>query len=347
MSREWKLWKHPENGNWYAVRTEHNGKRYVTKRRSLGTDEASKARARLAELEAPANGQAETIAQLIDHWIAGKDAAAKYRKKLQWETAALRDFFGALHPSEVTPDLAKQFASSRDVNKATVDKEIRLLRAILSHGRKYKLTDADPYLPAPGGNPGRLEWLTRDDARRLLAEAESNPHLHLFIRLALFSGQRHSAILRLKWSDVDFASNTISFTPASETSNKRAAKQHMDADIKRDLLRAREFATTDHVIEYRGKPVSTVRQGFENARDRAGLRPSITRHVLKHTAVSWRVQAGVSFRKLAAFFNTSEKILESVYGHLHPEHLSECGGFLNGLDDSFDDSTRKVVHLSP
>src|SRR4030067_258275 len=49
------------------------------------------------------------------------------------------------------------------------------------------------------------------------------------------------------------------------------------------LTEARAGALTEWVIEYDGRPVKSVRTGFERAATRAGL-PECTPHVLRHSA---------------------------------------------------------------
>jgi hypothetical protein len=46
--------------------------------------------------------------------------------------------------------------------------------------------------------------------------------------------------------------------------------------------------------------------------------------VLKHTAITWMVQEGVSFERIAKFTDTSKEMIERVYGHFSPSFVREA-----------------------
>ena len=52
---------------------------------------------------------------------------------------------------------------------------------------------------------------------------------------------------------------------------------------------------------------------------------NVTPHILRHTAVTWAMQAGADPYAAANFFGMSLDILQRVYGHHHPEHQRAVG----------------------
>jgi integrase len=66
-------------------------------------------------------------------------------------------------------------------------------------------------------------------------------------------------------------------------------------------------------------PVDKQRKSWNRARIAAGLGPEITPHILRHTAVSWAMQGGVSIWDAANYFGMSVQMVENVYGHHHPD----------------------------
>ena len=92
------------------------------------------------------------------------------------------------------------------------------------------------------------------------------------------------------------------------------------ADLETELLRGAQTATTLFVIEYRGRNVLSIKQGFRAAARRAKL-PAITPHTLRHTAATWMVQRGILFEMVAKFLGNSKEMVERVYGHHSPEWL--------------------------
>ena len=74
------------------------------------------------------------------------------------------------------------------------------------------------------------------------------------------------------------------------------------------------------MIHFRGKPVLKQRKPWDRARIAAGLGAEVVPHILRHTAITWAMQAGVDLWEASGFFGVSVEVLERVYGHHHPDH---------------------------
>ncbi len=91
------------------------------------------------------------------------------------------------------------------------------------------------------------------------------------------------------------------------------------------LVAAREGAMTDHVIEWAGQPVKSIKRGFREAVKRAGLGADVTPHVLRHTAASWMAEAGVPMSEIAAVLgHRDSRTTERVYARYSPEYLQRA-----------------------
>jgi integrase len=98
---------------------------------------------------------------------------------------------------------------------------------------------------------------------------------------------------------VNLENRVIDFrTPEEIVTRKRKVPVRMGQRLYEALRAAKNRATTDHVIEYGGESVAAIKTGFRAACQRAGL-ARVTPHALRHTAVSWMIQAGVSTRDAA------------------------------------------------
>ena len=161
------------------------------------------------------------------------------------------------------------------------------------------------------------------------------PHLHLFIWLAYRTGGRAGAILDLTWGRVDFARGQIrlaadrqSVGQATRSTKGRATVPMLD-DLAAVLFEAKKAALTDHVIEYGGKPVRSVKRAFKAAVDRAGLPPSTSPHVLRHTAAVHMAESGVPMAEIARFLgHTTEAVTFKVYAVHSPDYLRKAAGAL-------------------
>jgi integrase len=56
----------------------------------------------------------------------------------------------------------------------------------------------------------------------------------------------------------------------------------------------------------------------------AGLTGRVTPHTFRHTAATWLMQNGVSMWRAAGFLGMSVETLDRVYGHHHPDYLSDA-----------------------
>lgn len=78
-----------------------------------------------------------------------------------------------------------------------------------------------------------------------------------------------------------------------------------------------------HVVMEEGRAVASIRTAFRGAVARAGLE-GVTPHTLKHTAVTWAFQRGMTREDAADYFDTTVATLEAVYRAHSPHHQSRA-----------------------
>ena len=81
---------------------------------------------------------------------------------------------------------------------------------------------------------------------------------------------------------------------------------------------------TDRFVEWNGAPVASVKTALKTAVRLAGLTGRVTPHTFRHTAATWLMQNGVSMWRAAGFLGMSVETLDRVYGHHHPDYLSDA-----------------------
>ena len=153
----------------------------------------------------------------------------------------------------------------------------------------------------------------------LLDKAKS-PHIRMFIQLAVSTAARSGAILDLTWPQIDFEKRLIDF--GRGFGNKRRAIVPMNDDLYEELKKAKELAQTEHVIEFNGKRIKSVKGAFWLLCNDCGIKASP--HVLRHTAATWLVMDGVPLREVARLLGNSEAMVEQVYGKHSPDYLQRA-----------------------
>jgi integrase len=297
------------------------------KRIATGTADRGRAEAVAGELWRRINRPAqERVSDLWKVYRSDRIANGGPKSRIDSLWKALEPAFGYKLGKAITKADCRDYAAKRKregKSPSTIKTELEALRACL----RWHYGKEAPIITAPAPSKPRERYLTREEADRLLASIET-PHVKLFVTLALSTGARMGAILDLTWDRVDFAHGTIDFMPAGrDKTNKRRTVVPMNKRAREALEEARKGALTDHVIEYGGKPVASVKRAIAAAARRSGV--PCSPHVFRHTAGVWMAQADVPMQKIAQFLgHTSTRVTESVYARYSPRFMADAAAAL-------------------
>jgi integrase len=242
--------------------------------------------------------------------------------------------FGRMNPIEIMPSDAREYARlrmtgqhGRQVQGPTVRRELGVLVAALNHAadeRRLRRGDLPP-IPLPESNPPRERWLTEAEVTRLIEAASTEDstwrmsRVQRFVMLAFYTAGRRTALLELKWHQVDFDASTVHLHPGGRRTKKRRASVPMHPKLRVALERAFVERQTEHVLDHPG----SIRQSFETAVQRAGLQ-DVTPHVLRHTAATHMLRRGVPLWQVAGILGDTEATVRRVYGKHVPDALREA-----------------------
>lgn len=251
-----------------------------------------------------------------------------------YHAVPLVKFFGQNTLAQINGQRCREYieARGREVSLSTVRRELGTFQAAINLWHVESPLDAVPTVQKPEEGERRDRVLTRSEAARLLAAARrlKRPDIARFILIALYTGTRHDAILRLRWYEsadagwIDWQKGILHRAGSAErkTRKKRAASRIPDvlmAHVRRwarlDLSRGPQAA----VIRYKGQPMMKLKRNWENVVKAAGLGDDVTPHVLKHTCATWLLDSGMELWDVSGLTSTSMKTLEATYGHHMPE----------------------------
>ena len=105
---------------------------------------------------------------------------------------------------------------------------------------------------------------------------------------------------------------------------RRTNKRQTPAPIPRQLLAhlwrwSRAGGT--HVV---GADVLSVKTGWTRMRRDAGLGADVVPHILRHTAITWGMQRGMSIEDASGFFGVSVETLQRTYWHHSPAYMASA-----------------------
>lgn len=254
-------------------------------------------------------------------------------------------FWAVRMVDDIRPSLCKQYLSERRkekdlrfkdqsdaklISQSTVRRELSILRSAVNHAWKEGRISRAPYVWVPAETKGKDRWLTRDEVARLLKAAKPHPHLQRFILLALYTAARKTAILTLKWEQIDLKTGLIDFNPQGRqaTSKGRAriiAPKSLLWFLKKWNLRS----SGEFVVNEDGGPITDIKHSFKTATDskRASL-DGVTPHTLRHTSATWMRRAGVSIELIAQYLGQSIERTAEIYAHHSPQWTVEAASAL-------------------
>lgn len=302
-------------------------------RRSLGTDDEAEAKrlfqSYLKQLEEQRREQGFIINEL---WEMRRKAleGRRHASNMVWSGKHILPFFGSYYPNQVTEEMCLAYQRQRQgegKSQGTILTELSHLRSCLTWAVKKNYATRAPHIARPSRPPPRDFHLSKDQARSLL-RSDLHPHIRLFVILALATGARNEALLELTWDRVNLVRKLIDLNTSDERMRKARALVPINGMALEALKQAKDLATSDYVIEWKGEPVKSVRNSLKKAATKIGF-PFVSPHVFRHSAAVWMAEAGVSMDEIAQFLGHSNPdITRRVYARFSPDYLRKAAGAL-------------------
>jgi integrase len=240
-----------------------------------------------------------------------------------------------LRPRDIRDFLAKRRAQESAPSKATLNRDRQFIFAVLNLAVQDELIPTNP--AASVGKfkepPGRSRWLTPEEVVKLLGllSTSSAAWLAPIVKLAVNTGMRLSEILNPRRGDIQGSSIRLSKTKNGKTRHVPINGPAREVLEKAGALNKRVGPEGAGILIFPNadgkayKP-SSIGHAFKRAVRLAGFDTegidAVTFHTLRHTAVSWMVQAGIPDRQIMATVGHSSAQMVSRYAHLAPNSLT-------------------------
>ncbi len=242
----------------------------------------------------------------------------------------LTPFWAHRMVSSIKGKTCREFASTKTQSMAR--RQLETLRAAVRYFHREYGLDPLPAFTMPTKSRSRERWLTRNEAAALLRSARGLPHLQRFVLIALYTGTRSGAVLKLSWLSsissgyVDIEKGILYRAGSGQRlTNKRQPPVKIPDRLLAHLKRWKAMdGNMRHVIQWNGSSVLRVKKSFNHARDRAGLDDKVVPHTLRHTAATWLMQAGIDIWEAAGFLGMTVQMVQETYGHHHPAFMAKA-----------------------
>lgn len=211
------------------------------------------------------------------------------------------------------------------------------MSAVLHHAARKKWC-AKPVIARPKQPPGRVRWITYEEAERLIGAAA--PHLRPLVVFLLSTGARLSEALYLEWRDVDLSAGHVVFRPTDHRGIKtdeargvplppRAVAElaNLPWDRKGMVFRrpAGKIRKTGRIwLPYEsrdGKGGGQLKTAWNGMLKRAGI-ADFTPHDCRHTWATWHYRANRDVQALMALGGWKTPAMVFRYTHVNTAHLA-------------------------
>jgi integrase len=345
---------------WWVKYTDASGKQTYRSTGTIDLDEAkgleAKWRYEVHQLRRWGIEPEHTFDEMMHAFITAKQSEWRAVERVGIACRRLQPHFTGMSAERIRrADVASYIqARKKDgVSGSTINRELDLLSAACNFvANTMEWNVRNPVVGMSLKEPeGRLRWITKEEAERLIAEASKeerkSPHLADFIRLALNTGCRKNELLKLSWDRVDFVVGCIRLEGENTKNGKRRSvplsKVAVSALSNRKKFRDDYCPKSAWVFSHKnGSRVQFMQNRFQTACTKAGI-TNFRVHDLRHTCASWLVSAGVPLLEVRDLLGHGSIEMTERYAHLAPENLGRVAKTLDRLQSGDNLTSARTV----
>lgn len=301
----------------------------------------------------------------IDEWLSSKSSAIKKTTWNLYECVIrnhIKPALGKFGLSDLSPQKIQSFYRSKE-QSGVGDRTICVIHTILNSSLDKAVTFGAIHTnPVQATTPPvyetpEMEVYSEYEITQLLL-AVKGTSIEALIHMAITTGIRQSELLALRWSDIDWARNSISiqrqlkrkhenhdyFSSLKTKAGRRTItlgitltdklREHLRQQIESKKDIGNRWDENDLIFPSNiGTPINqrNLLRTFKLIIQKSGLR-EIRFHDLRHTAASLMLNHGISPLIVAKRLGHSKvSITLDTYGHLLPGMQQETADFIDGL----------------
>ena len=267
--------------------------------------------------------------QFIDHCSRARQLATTTLAAYAQDLDEFCTHFGSRVLSDITGDdllsFAQNLLTERKLSPATVKRRMACVRAMFRFLTRRRLLQSSPFdsVELHIALPKRLpRCLGAGEMRDLLSEAR---HASATTRLAAIllyaTGIRISELAALRIADIDLEQRTIRIFGKGSRERQVFISNETIADLIRRYLtrwRPRSTQSDRFLLNIRGNPTTAacLRARIKKLAKKARLARPVTPHMLRHTAATALLEAGVDIRFVQRLLGHQSISTTQLYTHV-------------------------------
>jgi integrase len=295
----------------------------------------------------PASTYSPTINALTDAYLTAKKGtmpAVSMQNLLYKLEAVILPRLGHIQAMRLTPEALDRYIADRSahVKMTTVHRELSDLMAILNWSVRRRLLPRNPVAgyDKPKRDDTQISPPTVAEVRKIFKH--SAEHLRRAISISFYTGLRpgNSELYGLTWDDVNIDDGVIYITSARKGGlRSRAVPLHpafvemLNKWRKQDNIDQKKGKKPQFLVNYRGKPVKSIKTAWRNAKDRAGIRRRLRPYDLRHGFATGALEAGADLKAVSEILGHSRTDTTTrIYQHTSPALQRAAIGNLPDID---------------
>lgn len=218
-----------------------------------------------------------------------------------------------------------------DRAQSTRNRYLAYLRSMFRYGVSTGLCGVNPLAgwKKPKETP-RQTLLTVADLRKIMQHAA--PHLRWVLEVEFNLGVRAGAseLFALQWDNIDWEQGVVRlYAPKT----KRWRVIPLSEGFLGRLADQKQVAATPFIVEYQGRPVTTLRRSLATACRRAGISYQVVMTDIRHLFATTLLQGGADLAAVSALMgHSSTKMTADQYYHLQAGEKRRAVNLLPSLD---------------
>lgn len=268
----------------------------------------------------------------------GKNLTAKRRQLITHLIPAFRKH----RADKITTQMVQSYVRDRlstGAAQATVNRELATLSHLFKRMIEWKWIKAEdaPVVSKGAEPPKAITVLSDADAASLrnAAIGDQDGLLHLFVEFGLGAAMRHGEILRVRYDQINFDARRIYLARAKAGAREQPITPNLAACIAVARERATDKTGWVFPSQRKGEDAThrlSMAKQFKRAVERAGLSPQrVTPHVMRHTAITRLVQAGVDLPTIQKISGHKTLLMVMRYVHIYGTHIDNA---ISALDSA-------------
>lgn len=221
-------------------------------------------------------------------------------------------------------------------SRSTINRELCDIQAIMNWAVEKQYLIANPVLghKKPKLDNAVLKPPTAKETIAILNECV--PHLIRALKISYFTGLRPGAeeLFRLTWADVDIENKSIFIVSAKKKGLPYRTVPIHD-ELLDDLIRWKKDdrnIPSQHIINFQGRPVKSVKLAFRAAKRRAGITRRLRLYDFRHAFATTLLSGGSNLKTVSEILGHSRPDTTiRVYQHTNLEQKREEINKLPGL----------------